>query len=440
MATPFDQIGGLLGMDPEQLRTLMAQFSPSDDDRKAAKMSGIAQLGLGLLGARKGREWDQAGAAGQNALAARDASLQGSQAAKMQQFQMAEHFAKLNAGQQEAKRKQALNQDIGSLFNPGNPTQGMESRAPTMDNAAKAPAPRAKWETYLQAAELAAQGGDMEAAKHWAGLAEKHKPKYSTTPQVVRGADGKLQLAQFSDDGGTKTAEGMTPAEKLHFANTGGMAGVGMDPYSGAQVSQGMPVTMDPAQMDASKRGWAQYQLSANADKRAADAAKGGPGGESWTNDLERGIQINPKTGESRPIMAAGAPIGAKGASKQAEQSKTALTIIGEAEKLLDKSTGSYLGAGVDAGARVFGMSTPGAEASGQLQALEGALMLNQPRMEGPQSDRDTALYKQMAAKIGDPTIPNGIKKAAIATVKALHKKYANPAAQTTNADPLGLR
>ena len=32
---------------------------------------------------------------------------------------------------------------------------------------------------------------------------------------------------------------------------------------------------------------------------------------------------------------------------------------------------------------------------------------------------------KQMAGKIGDPTVPNGIKKAAIKTIRELHKRYA---------------
>ena len=152
---------------------------------------------------------------------------------------------------------------------------------------------------------------------------------------------------------------------------------------------------------------------------------------------MDRGLQIDPRSGQTRPIMAGDKPVGAKGASKQADNSKTALQIIGEAEKLIDKSTGSYAGAAVDQVAQVFGGAPSGAIASGQLQALEGALMLNQPRMEGPQSDKDTLLYKQMAAKIGDPKVPNAIKKAALATVKSLHKKYAG--VQTAD-DPLGLR
>lgn len=129
MATPFDQIGGLLGMDPEQLKSLMAQFAPGEDERKAAKMTGLTQLGLGLLGARKGREWDQAGYAGQNALAARDASLAGSQAAKMQQFQMVEHFSKLKAQMAEQQRKQAY---VNTLTGGGSAPAPQDPSLPQM--------------------------------------------------------------------------------------------------------------------------------------------------------------------------------------------------------------------------------------------------------------------------------------------------------------------
>lgn len=102
--------------------------------------------------------------------------------------------------------------------------------------------------------------------------------EYSTTPQVVRGPGGKLQLAQFGKRGGTKVADGLTPAEKLHFGSTGGQTNVGFDPYSGEAVSAGMPATMDPAQLDASKRGWASQGLEREKFnyQRSKDALGGG--------------------------------------------------------------------------------------------------------------------------------------------------------------------
>lgn len=101
---------------------------------------------------------------------------------------------------------------------------------------------------------------------------------------------------------------------------------------------------------------------------------------------------------------------------------------IAEAETLLtDKAkppTGSGIGAAYDYAAGVFGASPAGAVESQKLKAIGGALVSKMPRMEGPQSDRDTALYKEMAGMVGDPTIPIDRRVAALDTVKKLWSKY----------------
>ena len=74
---------------------------------------------------------------------------------------------------------------------------------------------------------------------------------------------------------------------------------------------------------------------------------------------------------------------------------------------------------------QLIGASTSGAQAAAKLKALEGALMLRQPRMEGPQSNNDVALYRQMAAQIGDSTVPVATRKAALDTIQELHERYA---------------
>jgi hypothetical protein len=112
---------------------------------------------------------------------------------------------------------------------------------------------------------------------------------------------------------------------------------------------------------------------------------------------------------------------------KRETQAGQALSIIDEAKGLINKATGSYIGAGMDQAGRVVGKSTKSSEAAAELKALEGALMMAQPRMEGPQSDKDVALYRQMAARIGDSTVPPGEKMAAINRIEALHKQYAGP-------------
>ncbi len=131
--------------------------------------------------------------------------------------------------------------------------------------------------------------------------------------------------------------------------------------------------------------------------------------------------------GELEPIP--GGPASAKAAGTPAEtrirEANDALATIADAENLIDKSTNSYLGAGIDQAARVFGQSTGGAQAAAQLKALEGALVSKMPKMSGPQSDKDVLLYKQMAGQLGDPTIPADTKKAALTTIKKIQERYA---------------
>ena len=47
------------------------------------------------------------------------------------------------------------------------------------------------------------------------------------------------------------------------------------------------------------------------------------------------------------------------------------------------------------------------------------------PKMSGPQSDKDVLLYREMAGRIGDTTIPTAQRLKALETVEALHGKYA---------------
>lgn len=106
--------------------------------------------------------------------------------------------------------------------------------------------------------------------------------------------------------------------------------------------------------------------------------------------------------------------------------------IIQEADNLLTGAggrplpTGSGLGSVWDAAGGVFGMSPSGSAEADRIRAVGGALVSKIPRMEGPQSDRDVALYKESAGRIGDSSIPVERRKAALETVKGLWAKYEN--------------
>ena len=78
---------------------------------------------------------------------------------------------------------------------------------------------------------------------------------------------------------------------------------------------------------------------------------------------------------------------------------------------LIDKSTGSGVGAATDVAAGFVGVATPGAVAIGRLQPIADMVLKMVPRFEGPQSDKDTQSYKEAAGQIANPNIPNKIRR-----------------------------
>ena len=89
---------------------------------------------------------------------------------------------------------------------------------------------------------------------------------------------------------------------------------------------------------------------------------------------------------------------------------------------LLDKATGSGIGAGVDWAAGMFGEATPGAIAIGQVQPIYDLVLKLVPRFEGPQSEKDVATYEAAAGKLSNPNTPNATKKAAAKEILRLFK------------------
>lgn len=113
------------------------------------------------------------------------------------------------------------------------------------------------------------------------------------------------------------------------------------------------------------------------------------------------------------------------GTAAKVTDAQDVLSLLDQAEPLLDKSTNSYTGAAIDEVGRAFGGATGGARAAAQLRALEGALIAKMPKMSGPQSDKDVLLYKQMAGQIGDRTIPAEQKRAAMQTIREINNRHA---------------
>jgi len=136
----------------------------------------------------------------------------------------------------------------------------------------------------------------------------------------------------------------------------------------------------------------------------------------------------------------AGAVQGAQAEAKRSFNMSGLGSTIQEAEDLLtgksgkDLPTGSTVGNIYDTLAGGVGMNPSGAKEAETLKAIGGALVSKMPRMEGPQSDKDVMLYKEMAGRVGDPTVPRERRVAALEKVKELWGKYEKPA--PSNAAP----
>jgi hypothetical protein len=133
-------------------------------------------------------------------------------------------------------------------------------------------------------------------------------------------------------------------------------------------------------------------------------------------------VVIGGKQAQPKPTAAS---MGAGSPQLRVRDAMDAIGIIEQAKQHLDTATASGLGTARDTAAGVFGLSTKGAQSAASLKALEGALVSKMPKMSGPQSDKDVLLYKQMAAQVGDSNIPIETRKAALATIEEMQRRYA---------------
>jgi len=285
------------------LDELLAQLQLGQGDKDAARKQALMMAGLSMLGTRKGQEWDAVGRAGMGGIMEYNAAMAGAQQGKLDQFKMRDMAQKYLDGQNDREAQQQLAGQLGQVFNGGPQLQNMGAGGPTPANA-QAAAPRSQAAQYREAAAIMAGRGQVEAAKKYADIAASLEEEYSTTPQPIRGADGKVTLTQFGKRGGTKDS-GLTPAEKLHFANTGGMAGVGLDPFSGQQMSAGLPVSVSPdSQLSANVTMRGQNMTDARA--RDLNAISQGNAGTAKTGELRKEFNALPQVkayGEVQPVL-----------------------------------------------------------------------------------------------------------------------------------------
>lgn len=261
----------------------------------------------------------------------------------------------------------------------------------------------------------------LKAAVEW----KNSQPKFS--PQNILGHDAQGNLVQYSvNDQGQAMAQPFLPAEKLQNVNLGNRM-LQTGEYSGKPIGAAMPIGQSPDSAASNALGYARLGQEA----RQFNQNFGKP--QIVTTD--QGVfAVDPRNPLSAsPVMGGTGQLG-KPASG-VKDAQDALALIDQAGPLIQKSTGSYAGRGLDFAARAFGKTTEGDRAAAQLSALEGALIAKMPKMSGPQSDKDVAMYRQMAGNIGDPTVPAEIKQASMQTLREIQQRYAgqngSPATQT---------
>ena len=352
------------------------------------------RLGIGLLAAAMPSSIPQ-GQRLMGVLAQQDAWKQSQMDNKLMQAQLDDRTMQMQARRAQQEAAMRKQQAIPSLFSQSDATGG---------------APGGVGGFNVQAAIAA--GFDPEEIQKYAALQNLGRQEVARTIETTD-AQGRPITVQLDKFGG-RIGEGMG-AWKAPISVNQGDRTTFVDPAT-MQQRGSFGVNMSLADRDASARGWASHAL---ARERLSFDQSGGAGQEK--PQYKDGQWVMPPRGmlpgQSIPAMP---PTGARDANE-------ALAIINQARKIIPKATGSYAGVAADHIGRVFGGSTDGDIATGQLQALEGALVAKMPKMSGPQSDKDVALYKQMAGVIGDPTIPGKRKLAALQTVEEIQRRYAGP-------------
>lgn len=111
-------------------------------------------------------------------------------------------------------------------------------------------------------------------------------------------------------------------------------------------------------------------------------------------------------------------------AQQKVLDASSVLGLVNAAKPLLDTATGSTVGSLRDSALSLIGKDSDASKAASQLAVIGGQMVSKMPKMSGPQSDKDVLLYREMAGRIGDPSVTSGNKAAALQTIQMLNEKY----------------
>ncbi|MFL4437598.1 hypothetical protein [Acinetobacter baumannii] len=246
-----------------------------------------------------------------------------------------------------------------------------------------------------------------------------------------------------------KVVSVMSPDEIKQYATGSGLLNKDLAPYlsqtKNNEADNATSVANNIRTTDASR--YATDTAAATADKnRAQDAqqfsqkqqldewlAKNKPIGTEMGNDGYmyaiypggKGVRISDEKGSPIQVQPKGSNSTVASQNEEKQRISRVNAVLDEIQGILPQATASYAGRGIDLLARGVGLATPGDVATGKLGTLGGQLVALMPKMSGPQSDKDVAMYKQMAGQLDDPTIPLQVRQAALETIRSLNNKYA---------------
>ena len=340
---------------------------------------------------------------------AQDREMQQAEAAKVNEYRTAQ-LDKMRADMEAQKRAQAeadrVNGVVQQALIGASPTQAisMDAKGPTLEKAQmigqRAP---------LDASALIAQRVPLETVKSLFEAQNFGKPKVARTVEGQDEAGNKVtyQLDEF----GQRVGDGVQGYTAPVQVDLGGRVQF-VRPQPGVTLGK----TMTPGEIasNAVARGnLAVSQQRLAVDQRRESDANGKP-------EFRDGQWVVPpkdmRPGDVRPVTA---PTAAKDANE-------AVALIKQAREILPNATGSYGGAAIDQTARFFGASTDGDKAASKLKVIGGMLTAKMPKMSGPQSDKDVALYREMAGRVGDETLPIALRQAALDTVEEIQMRHTN--------------
>lgn len=215
-------------------------------------------------------------------------------------------------------------------------------------------------------------GLDPKTIEAYAGLQNIGRPKATRQMEVDDGQGGK-RIALVDDFG--REVAGFAGYTAPVQVNRGGSIDF-VKPTAGVSL----PVSMSPAERDASARGWASER------RQAAQAEQG-----KWQYDAQRGGLVNMQSGEFKPAMQNGQPIETKAsreASKEDMQRRSAIENAGSVLKEVQDAKGlvGWNTAGLGGAMSVL-PATEARDLAAKLQTIKANLgfdRLQQMRAESP--------------------------------------------------------